>query len=264
MRHGACRRNHGVQPILIITTLLLAALTHCRADDTPQRWDRAICLQSTEKTDKESKNHLATGFFVQQDDRLFLVTAHHAAVQTNKNTRLLYADQQGQPQWVALRVLCPGNRPPWRHHQNSDLATAEVTLTDQSQPYVASFSEMAIPHTVISDEDPPRTTDIEVAGFPLGLGLQHRVSPIVVKGHIASRAIASENEWGSEPLLYSFPDLAQGTSGGPVFLSSSDPTSVTLVGMFVGVIFDKSGGKLSKLVPGRLIKAAVDQHAAGS
>ncbi|MCR9199069.1 MAG: serine protease [Planctomycetaceae bacterium] len=239
--------------------VLLILCGRSLADDLP-RWDRAICLQSVEQAGQESRKHLATGFLVRHQKRLFLVTADHAARQTNRNTRVLYADGEGKPQWAALKALCPGNRPPWRRFENSDLATAEVVSADLPQPVAEWMQRMAIPHADIADTDPERTTDIEVAGFPMGLGLQQQVSPIVVKGHIASRAIATENEWGSEPMLYSFPDLAQGTSGGPVFLSDDDSKATTLVGMYVGVIFDKSGGKLSKLVPSRLIKNAVARH----
>jgi len=251
-------RRRGVRTACL-AIMLLAGGSRVSAADLP-RWDRAVCLQSVEQVGDESRKHLATGFLIRRQDRLILVSADHAARQTNRNTRVLYADSEGKPQWAALRALCPGNGPPWQRYENSDLATAEVMTAELPQPVLDALQRLAIPLANVAAEDPMRTTDIDVAGFPMGLGLQHQVSPIVVKGHIASRVIATENEWGSEPMLYSFPDLAQGTSGGPVFLSHDDPAATTLVGMYVGVIFDKSGGKLSKLVPSRLIKSAVARH----
>lgn len=226
-----------------------------------ERWDRAICLKSTEKKGgKDGSVHLATGFLVKHEKQLILVTAEHAARKTNKDTRLLFRDRNGKPQWVVLELVCSAGQSPWKHFQNSDLATARLVETETSKPYIDNFRALAVPIENIMTENAGRATDIDVAGFPLGMGLQREVSPIVVKGHISSREISTENEWGAEPIIYSFPDLAQGTSGGPVFRSDPDPHNVVLVGMYVGVVFDASGGKLSKLIPGRLVHAAVLQH----
>jgi hypothetical protein len=79
----------------------------------------------------------------------------------------------------------------------------------------------------------------------------------VVVGNIASKEVKSDNDWGGEFIVYASPALAQGTSGGPVFRRDASATKVLLVGMYIGVVSDNSGAKLSKLVPSRIIHDAL-------
>jgi hypothetical protein len=84
----------------------------------------------------------------------------------------------------------------------------------------------------------------------------------VVVGHIASAEISTESDWGVEPIIYCTPALAQGTSGRPTFLSDESPDSTVVIGMYVGVVFDASGAKLSKMTPARLIHQAIAESCA--
>lgn len=143
-----------------------------------QRWDRVVCIQSPHKGEPD-KGKLCSAFLVNANERLFLVTAGHAAEETSQKSRLIYRDETGESQWV----------------------------------YIA-FSE-----------------------------------------------ISSDHDWGHEPIIYCSFALAQGTSGGPAFMGDEPPDSATIVGMYVGVVRDASGAKLSKMVPSRFIHAAVSDHA---
>lgn len=62
---------------------------------------------------------------------------------------------------------------------------------------------------------PRRTTEVEVAGFPFGFGIEPDVKPLVAMTRIASVELEAKNQWGTEPIVYAFPAIAQGTSGGP-------------------------------------------------
>lgn len=220
-----------------------------------KRWDRTVCLRSPPVNDT-GKGHVASAFVVSNAKSLFLVTAAHAAEQTEKRTRLLYQSVDGKPQWVSLGVLMPNNGNPWSRHKSSDLSIAKIEI-DTSSPYFKELSRIAIPANGLSTKPVGRTTEIEFAGFPLGLGIEGQVSPLVVVGTVASKEILTKNDWGTEPMIYCSPDVAQGTSGGPVFLAANSPLPATVVGMYVGVVYDASGGKLSKLVPSRIIHQAI-------
>ena len=110
---------------------------------------------------------------------------------------------------------------------------------------------------------PVRTTEIEIVGFPMALGTQPTVSPLAMKGHLASREMLAEAKWGKEPILYAVPVVGAGCSGGPVFQSVAAEQETRVVGMYVGLQFDASGVKLAKIVPSRVIRAAVCRAAAG-
>ncbi|MEM6691994.1 MAG: serine protease [Planctomycetota bacterium] len=223
--------------------------------EDPDRWDRVICLNSTPNGNATSA--IASAFIVSYGEKLLIVTAAHAAKQTHQRTRLLFRSIDGTPQWVNLGLLTGKNQDPWIRHKNSDIATAKIVAEKKNAPYLTQLNEIAIPLEDVLVTPVERTTKIESVGFPLGLGLQEQVSPIVVVGHVASKEILTTNDWGSEPLIYSYPDLAQGTSGGPTFLSEMDAKSTKVVGMHVAVIYDASGGKLSKLIPSRIIREAI-------
>ncbi len=242
---------------LIVILAFLVPSYVCAFADEPivERWDRAVCLKSPPPKG-QANGPLASAFIVSEGTRLFLVTASHAAKQTKKETRLLYRSAEGKPEWVSLAVIVPKDKDPWVRHKNSDIAIAKINL-DESNSYFRQLSEIAIPLQSISVKPVARMTPIEIAGFPFGLGIKKQVSPLVVAGHIASGEILTDNEWGSEPLIYSSPDIAQGTSGAPAFLATKDSKSVTVVGMYVAVIYDASGGKLSKLVPAHIIHEAI-------
>ena len=167
------------------------------------------------------------------------------------------ATPSGESQWVWFNVLFPEKSNPWCRYKNSDLAVARVKPQPDGQVYFSDLMAVSIPLQRVSTEAQMRTTKIDVGGFPLGLGVKDPVSPVAVVGHIASGEIDTDNRWGNEPIIYCTPALAQGTSGGPAFLANESPNSVTVVGMYIGVVLDVSGAKLSKLIPSRLIHDAI-------
>jgi hypothetical protein len=67
----------------------------------------------------------------------------------------------------------------------------------------------------------------------------------------------SAAKWGAEPILYALPVVGAGCSGGPVFQSVSAKGDIEMVGMYVGLSLDASGVKLAKVIPSRVIRAAV-------
>jgi hypothetical protein len=96
----------------------------------------------------------------------------------------------------------------------------------------------------------------------MALGTRPTISPLAMKGYLASREMLAEAKWGEEPILYAVPVVGAGCSGGPVFLSVAAADDPRVVGMYVGLHFDGSGVKLAKVVPSRIIRAALCRAAA--
>ena len=195
-----------------------------------ERWDRVVCVRSPVAS-KPGAGKLCSAFLVNAQERLFLVTAGHAAAETDRKSRLVYRDRTGKSQWVSLKVLFPAPSNPWHRDKTSDFAIAEVEPIENGQAYFSQLLELAIPLDSICTKAQPRTTRIDTAGFPLAIGAAEPVSAVAVVGHIASGEIQSDNDWGHEPIVYCTPALAQGTSGGPAFLSDPSHDAVTVVGM---------------------------------
>jgi hypothetical protein len=249
--------------LFLILLILLGSSRFTTASDDQsafERWDRAVCLHSPGGGAPETDNY-ASAFLVEHAGTLYLLTAAHAAQQTRRATRLRFRSPDGKPQWVSLGLLFPANGNPWKPHKFSDIAIATLADSDEAKPYRELLSKIAIPLTCLATERVQRTTRVEVAGFPFGFGVEERkVSPLVVMTHVASEELDAKNQWSTEPVIYTFPAVAQGTSGGPVFLGDDDSTTCVVVGMYIGVAFDASGGKLSKLIPSRVIRDAIIAH----
>lgn len=246
--------------VLVLLHLMLASAA---ASEPPsvQRWDRVVCIQ-TKSEGTSNRIIQCSAFLVNNQSRLFLVTAGHASDETNRRSRVVFRDQSGKSQWVKLDVLFPQMSNPWKRDKNSDFAIAEVSPAEDKQVYLTQLMAISIPLANLGGDTPSRTTKIETAGYPLGIGAVDPISPVVVVGHIASAEISTESDWGVEPIIYGTPALAQGTSGGPTFLSDESPDSAMVIGMYVGVVFDASGAKLSKMTPSRLIHQAIAESCA--
>jgi len=219
----------------------------------------------------------------------YLVTAVHAAQDTHARTRILYRAADGSSQWIHLGALTAKEGDPWIAHENSDLAIMRVARLEAHARQVDQLASLSIPLDSLLREAPPRTAEIEIVGFPMALGTQPAVAPLVMKGSLASREMPTEAKWGLEPILFAVPVVGAGCSGGPVFQSRSrnlsrcpscgaaapgSADSVTgsqsataeddlqVVGMYVGLQFDATGVKLAKIVPARVIRAALCRAAA--
>ncbi len=75
------------------------------------------------------------------------------------------------------------------------------------------------------------------------------------------RSAGGESRWVHlGGLVDAVPTVAAGSSGGPVFAATDDSSKSDVVGMYIGLIADASGAKLSKVIPSRVIRTAIEQH----
>src|SRR5690606_7941003 len=189
-----------------------------------ERWDRAICLVES-RTDAEGKKtgDAGSAFLLNDDGQLILVTAGHVARFTTAKTRVLFRDPDGESHWIILGGLTSGTGEPWRYHGQADLAVMEIDGSRVESKRFASFTALAIPVDDLVTQVPRRTTQIEIVGFPMLLGAAPNVSPLAMGAEVASRELLVEAKWGHEQIIFAHPVVANGTSGGPAFVTTESP-----------------------------------------
>ncbi len=246
---------------LFWTCLLLFTLPKTAiSQETPSlaRWDRAVCLV-TEARKTDGQPVYATAFLVKRSDSVFLVSAAHAAQDTHGGTRILYRNVKGASKFVQLGMLTDKAADPWHAYQNSDLSVMTIAGRPVVKEAVEELKMLAIDFDCLLTDVPERTTEIDLVGFPISLGVRPAVSPLAMRGYLASREMQAEAKWGTEPMLYAIPAVGAGCSGGPVFQSAADTGEVKVVGMYIGVMFDPTGAKLSKIIPARVVRSAIER-----
>jgi len=252
--------------LFVMICLLNSALFGATSVDVSiERFDRAFLMRTpSEKTGdsetKEASQRIATAFFVKKDEQVFLVTAGHAAKETTPQTRLEYRTPTGEPRWVAIVGLREGAGDPWRYHKESDVACMKTNIDGIDESTRKHLLALAIDWKQIVTSSLPRTTEIDVTGFPLGLGAHKEISALVVRAHVASKEIGIKAKWGHEPRIMFAPPTGRGCSGGPAFLASKDVTEAKLIGVFIGLIFDDSGGKLGQLAPAHFVTELIESE----
>jgi hypothetical protein len=243
--------------------LLVSIAAFSNASEPPQatleRWDRALCLQ-TERKATDGLPAVASAFVVAHKENLYLITAAHASQDTHTLTKVLYRSKSGESRWVHLGGIVKASTNPWRTYENTDLAFLLVHPSDASSVYINELTELAIPFAALVGETPRRTSRIEITGYPMAIGTQPPLAPLTMVAHVASREIDADAKWGKEKVFYAVPTVAAGCSGGPVFAANDDPGKPDVVGMYIGLIVDTTGAKLSKILPSPVIRSAIDQH----
>ena len=243
----------------MVVLLSLSYSIACGQESKLMRWDRAVCLHTERKVD-DGLPVFASAFLIEAHGQVYLITAKHSSQDSNAATRVVYRSKSGESQWVNLGGIVDSKTNPWLGYENSDLAIARLQENPDNGIYLKELRELAIPMDAIKTETPERTTQIEIVGFPLSLGSQPPVAPFAMVGHIASKELDVAAHWGNEKVYYALPTVASGTSGGPVFISCKDSEQLEVVGMYIGLVADNSGAKLTKVIPSRIVRAAIERH----
>ena len=247
-----------------LTGVLLAVLATQFAianDATVERWDRAICLHTERKT-TDGQPTVASGFVVDYKETLWIVSAVHVALDTHPRTRLVYRTNTGESRWVHLGGLTETEKNPWSDFENSDVSIARMQDRPDTTIYYGELKQLAIPFDDLASDAPKRTTKVEITGYPMSFGTTPPIAPLAMVAHVASRELPTPARWGNERIFFAIPSVASGTSGGPVFRSDDDTSNATVVGMYIGLITDSTGEKLSKVIPAHVVRAAIEATSA--
>lgn len=217
-------------------------------------------------------NEFGTGFFVMREVDYYLITAEHVANTTNASTSIVISLSDNSPFEIKLKDLVgskylDGESLKWIKHANADVALIPIDKSQINNLMKIHF----YPYELILNklESPLRQTNLVAYGYPLGLGIGKRISPISKKYSPSSGLIdlnRFDNNRPSTFFLVDDPSIT-GLSGGPVValpqvLEYDDTVSIAinnpwLLGLVHGTI-NKDGGGYGAIVPSKFIAETID------
>lgn len=237
-----------------------------QSQETEVKGDKTLEVWYRDPDSKEFSPKLltssGTGLIIQYNKRDYLITAKHVAKALSPTAEIIINLSAGQSRsitfkWLAQQEIIKGAR--WFHHPKADISIHPMAYQDR-------FDLLAIGEDLFPKKDIEITllTPAYVLGFPMGLGVKEKLSPIAKGTQIASRLTSIDFPGISPDLQFILLDqaLAQGYSGAPVFYAEDIQSGVMIGGQrmkggeklhFVGIlsasVSDKTGGKISLVIP---------------
>lgn len=214
---------------------------------------RVVCSILTPTTGGKAK--IGTGSFISSGSKVYLLTAQHVSCDTNDTTILAIGDDQSNCMTVHLKDLVQGNT--WKVHPKADMAVIEINIAthlDIFKNRCFPIDHINLANTLVSRDD-----ELTVIGFPKGLGVQGKFSPLTFRSY-ASSSILTLNRFDthtpSDFFCLENPSVG-GYSGGPVFdlgyqiMGSLTTTKekTTMHGIVHGTMIDDTGGKIALITP---------------
>lgn len=211
-----------------------------------------------------------TGFFVVRDNTPYLVTADHIAQLMDATAMITIQTSGDRPlRFSLVDFLISKTAVKWNSSQEADVSVLQLS---PSQQMFQNLKKHFLPFEILTatDQAPLREKTLTVVGFPLGLGVTERFSPISQESKPSSgllRLARFDNNKIATFFLLDKPSVG-GFSGAPVFEfpgAYSSGGGLTLggkfacVGLMHGTISDETGGKFAAVVPSSFIVKTILQ-----
>lgn len=207
------------------------------------------------KIQRDESNIVFGSGTIVSDDVVFLLTAAHVAKSINSTTKMVVEFNNSEPFQLDLMNLIDNNK--WIYHSGADIAVVKLNV----KPYNEIFRERCFPldHVNIGEECVSRDCQLTVVGFPSGLGVDGKFSPLTFRSYAASSFLTLQRadcEENSVFFCLENPSMG-GYSGGPVFdmgyeivgsLRTAKEKTV-LHGIVHGTMSDNTGGKIALITP---------------
>ena len=228
-----------------------------------------LLLRNGDKIKPYTKRYSGTGFIVEREIDLYLVTATHVAINTNPNSLIAFRSNSGESKLFDLRKIAGSSDKWWYHHPEGDISVIRI------DPELIEKEKCFKGHDMyfINNSNPPddRSIEITVIGFPLGIGFDvNNIEPISKTNRISSgqlRIPRFDNKVISRMFLVDDPSTS-GFSGAPVFITDEEFYSAParndrdavkdLIGVVHGTINDKKDGKFGAITISKLIIDAIE------
>lgn len=245
--------------ILSKTPVFLSQQTQLTQNKDGKLVDVFYRIPNTEKIEPWLITQYGTGFLIKYHDRDYLVTAKHVAkfLSSNGNVTLNLPNNKSiniSFLWLSQQELIKGAQ--WFYHPKADVALYPMVFQGAvDQLSIDTQDEILFPK---KDFEVELLKSAYIVGFPMGYGVQERLSPIAKEAKIASRVISINDPNVSPDLRFILLDqaLAQGYSGSPVFYiedimsgSIKVEEKLHLIGIVSEASSDQTGGKISLIVP---------------
>ena len=259
--------------VYIILLFIICGAHNLQSEQLPAQEQaiQSVVFLSVPSKNQNNQNKLnsGTGFLVNIDDKLFLVTATHVADKMSVGSSItIGVDNDAAKTLNISDIAKPRGKIKWVKHPRADVA---VLPLDPSSRILDILKNRALKPPILGSilEAPPRNRPLTIIGFPLGLGVIHtgpgnRISPITKEVKAASGLITLVNIYNNKKIDYFILDNPSvgGFSGAPVFILPSTfskgagmvfSDEFLFVGLVQATISDNTGGKFATIVPSAFV-----------
>ena len=225
---------------------------------------RVVCELLT-PIDKVTMN-VGTGIFVSspaEKERIFgwIITASHVARETNENTTVVLANQDGQAPVLSLISFGPLSN--WRHHTIADISAFQIVFGDMILPHMDNRC-FPLDHFNLEKQPVSRDYELTSLGFPRGLGTEGSFSPFSFRSYASSGFVTllrADTNTPSDFFCLENPSMGW-YSGCPVFdlgyetngIMTSSRGKTICHGIMHGTVSDETGGKIAMVTPAFYLK----------
>lgn len=198
---------------------------------------------------------VGTGTFISYQNDVYLLTAHHVSNSVNAHTLLVFGQSNDIPLTISFSELTQGNN--WKSHSVADMAIIKLNIINHQ----SLFIERCFPfdHINLSCKCASRDDQLTVIGFPNGLGVQGKFSPLTYRSYPASSFLTlsrADTKTPSDFFCMENPSVG-GYSGGPVFdlgyekigCAMTTKEMTQMHGIIHGTMSDNTGGKIALVTP---------------
>lgn len=198
---------------------------------------------------------IGTGSFIVKNNKVYLLTVSHVSKDTNNNSYIVLSDNQSNPIRILLNSLTKNHF--WKEHPIADMSLIEI----EANKYPKVFQNRCFPFEQVNNSFICASRDDELTsiGFPNGLGIQGKFSPLTFRSYASSAFLTlnrADTDTPSDFFCLENPSVG-GYSGGPVFelgyetmgSSMSSKGGTILHGIVHGTMSDNTGGKIAMITP---------------
>ena len=215
---------------------------------------------------EDNKLHCGTGFFVNYDNRIFLVTANHVAEAMNPEGTVFIKQPMGFTYSITFRDLIGGRPMNWSHMPDTDCAVLELYTDVHILNILASYS---IDYNKLNNvlNPPSREEPLLTIGFPHDFGYKNGFEPISRKTHAISDTLSDKLDDSLPEELFFIIDTPSlsGASGSPIFSGVYSMDGKVLpfgnyccLGLVQGTLHDENNiADFSVIVPAPLIEQTI-------
>lgn len=218
--------------------------------------DQAFIIVCNIRTPKgDNIENIGTGSFIVKNNNIYLLTAAHVAITTNKNTYLALGDRESN--CVKIPIVELVEYLDWNIHPSADIAILEII----PNRHMKIFEGRCFPYDHINSTEniASRDDEITIIGFPNGLGVGGKFSPLTFRSHLSSGLVTlkrADRDIMTEFFCLENPSMG-GYSGAPVLdlgysiwgNATSTKEKTIMHGIVHGTMSDTTGGKIALITP---------------
>jgi len=215
---------------------------------------RVVCNIRT--PDGLGKENVGTGIFMCKEEAVWIVTASHVAKETKVSTYIALGNVNSDCTIVQLTDF--NSKLDWVHHAVADISIIKIDVNSDNSKYLENRC-LPFDHFNVSNICVSRDSELTSIGFPNGLGIQGKFSPLTFRSYASSSFLTLNRADTKKPqVMFCLENPSVGGySGCPVFdlgymvVGAMTTTKEKTIchGIMHGTMNDNTGGKIALVTP---------------